>query len=247
MLRALVVDDEAPARSELRFLLDEIGGVEVVGEAAGAAEALQLIGALSYDVVFLDIEMPGMSGVQLAEALAVREHRPAIVFVTAYSTHAVRAFEVAATDYLVKPVQVERLRQALDRTREVPGPLEAPPAPPRSADGARAATVPVQKDGHTLLIATDDILYAAAYDNYSRLLTEEGRFLCTLSLRSLQEKLTPQGFMRAHRRFLVNTAHVVKVSPEYGGGLLLTLDDQAATCIPVSRRRAPHVKKTLGL
>jgi DNA-binding LytR/AlgR family response regulator len=243
MLRALVVDDEAPARSELRYLLDEIGGVEVVGEAAGAAEALQLIGALSYDVVFLDIEMPGMSGVQLAEALASRERRPAIVFVTAYSTHAVKAFEVAAADYLVKPVQAERLRQALDRIGERPGGAEAPP--PRN--GARAVTVPVQKDEHTLLIAADDILYVSAYDNYSRLHTGEGRFLCTLSLLSLQERLAPQGFLRAHRRFLVNTAHVTKVSPEYGGGLLLTLDDQAATCIPVSRRRAPHVKKTLGI
>ena len=112
-LKALVVDDEAPARSELRYLLSEAGGVEVVGEASSAAEALQLIRALPYDVVFLDIDMPGFSGMQLAEALSELDRQPAIIFVTAYSEHAVKAFEVEATDYLVKPVEVPRLRRAI--------------------------------------------------------------------------------------------------------------------------------------
>ena len=114
-LKALVCDDEAPARSELRFLLGEVGGVEVVGEASSGAEALQLIRALPYDVVFLDIDMPGLSGMQLAEVLNGLDKRPAIIFVTAHSEYAVQAFEVAATDYLVKPVELERLRQAIER------------------------------------------------------------------------------------------------------------------------------------
>lgn len=245
-LRALLVDDEGPARSELRYMLDAAGGVEVVGEAASAAEALQLINAMSYDVVFVDIGMPGMSGVQLAEVLAARDHRPAVVFVTAYSTHAVRAFEVAATDYLVKPVQAERLRQTLGRLAAAERD-EPAPSPPQSVDSAATDTVAVQKDQHTLLVPADAILYAAAYDNYSHLHTKEGRFLCSMSLLSLQAKLAPRRFLRVHRRYLVNLAHVTRVSPEYGGGLLLMLDDDDATCIPVSRRRVPQVRKALGL
>jgi DNA-binding LytR/AlgR family response regulator len=114
-LKALVVDDEAPSRSELRFLLAEAGGIEVIGEASNAPEAMQLIRAIPYDVVFLDIEMPGLSGMRLAEALGEMEHPPAVIFLTAYSEHAVQAFEVEATDYLVKPVEVARLRRAIER------------------------------------------------------------------------------------------------------------------------------------
>ena len=112
--KVLIVDDEAPARSELRFLLEQAGAVEVVGEAGSAAEALQLIAAIEYDIVFLDIEMPGLSGLDLAKALADAKRSPAVIFVTAYSEHALAAFEVAAADYLVKPVGLERLRQAPD-------------------------------------------------------------------------------------------------------------------------------------
>jgi DNA-binding LytR/AlgR family response regulator len=124
-LKALIVDDEAPARSELRYLLEEAGDVLVVGEATSGAEALQLIGAIHYDVVFLDIEMPGLSGVDLAARLAAAEPSPAVVFVTAHSRHAVKAFEVAATDYLVKPVELTRLRQAVCRVRRA-GEAEMP-------------------------------------------------------------------------------------------------------------------------
>lgn len=242
-----MVDDEAPARSELRFLLDEAGGVDVVGEAASAAEALQLIGALDYDVVFLDIEMPGMSGVQLAETLATRDRPPAVIFVTAYSSHAVKAFEVAATDYLVKPVQAKRLRQALDRVRAVLRHRSAPLPSTRIDSKGPINTVPVRKGEDTLLIAADDVLYAAAYDNYSQLYTGEGRFLCGTSLLDLQRRLAPRRFLRVHRCYLVNLAHVVKVTSQYGGSLLLALDDERGTSVPVSRRRAPEVKKALGL
>ncbi len=138
--KALIVDDEAPARSELRYLLNEAGGVEVVGEASTSAEALQLIAAIDYDIVFLDIEMPGLTGLDLAAALAAAESSPAIVFVTAYGEHALKAFEVAATDYLVKPVGVDRLRQALARI------AAGPAAPPGPESGSTAVASPLQDD-----------------------------------------------------------------------------------------------------
>ena len=236
-LKALVVDDEAPARGELRFMLAEAGGVEVVGEAGNAAEAMQLIQAIPYDVVFLDIDMPGLTGMHLAEALSELENPPAIVFVTAHSEHAVRAFEVEATDYLVKPVELERLRRAIERL--------APAAP--SPGTARVERVPVEKAGKKLLLAVEEIFYVMAKDDYSYLFTDGERYLSTLSLAELERKLEPRGFFRVHRRFLVNLAQVKEVVPMYGGTLLLTMKDRAASQVPVSRRRVPSLKKALGL
>ncbi|MBW6467566.1 MAG: LytR/AlgR family response regulator transcription factor [Anaerosomatales bacterium] len=234
-LKALVVDDEAPARSELRYLLDEAGGVEVVGEASNASEAFQLIRAIPYDVIFLDIDMPGLSGVQLAEALADLERPPSVVFVTAHSEHAVKAFEVAATDYLVKPVELDRLRIAIERL-----------VPPHH-EGARIERIPVEKAGKKLLIQVEDIFYVMAKDDYSYLHTDAERYLLTISLAQLEQRLEPSGFFRVHRRYLVNLAQVREVVPMYGGTLLLTLKDREGTQVPVSRRRVPALKKALGL
>jgi two-component system, LytTR family, response regulator LytT len=236
MLKALVVDDEAPARSELRYLLGECGGVEVVGEAGNAVEALQLIKAIPYDVIFLDIQMPGLTGVQLAEVLAGLSRPPAIIFATAHSEHAVKAFEVRATDYLVKPVELDRLKQALARLQPV---SEQPPA--------RIERIPVEKAGKKLLVNVEDILYVMAKDDYSYLYTSADRYLSTISLAQLEVKLEPVGFFRIHRRYLVNLSRVKEVVPMYGGTLLLTLSDEASTQIPVSRRRVPALKKALGL
>lgn len=237
LLKALVVDDEAPARSELRYLLSEAGGVEVVGEASSAKEALQLIRALPYDVVFLDIDMPGLSGMQLAEALGEAEHTPAVVFVTAHSEHAVKAFEVEATDYLVKPVEVPRLRRAIERLT---------PGEP-AVGGARVERVPVEKAGKKLLLAVEELFYVMAKDDYSYLFTDGERYLSTLSLAQLEQRLEPRGFFRVHRRFLVNLAQIKEVVPMYGGTLLLTLKDRASTQVPVSRRRVPSLKRAIGL
>jgi len=235
MLKALVVDDEAPARSELRFLLGEAGGVEVVGEASNAAEALQLIRAIPYDVIFLDIDMPGLSGVELAEALAEMEHPPSIVFVTAHGEHAVKAFEVAAADYLVKPVDVTRLKQAIGRL------VPAQQAP------ALVERIPVEKAGKKLLLKVEDIFYVMAKDDYSYLHTDKERYLSTISLAQLERRLEPMGFFRIHRRYLVNLGRVKEVVPMYGGTLLLTLNDSEETQVPVSRRRVPSLKRAIGL
>lgn len=234
MLRALVVDDEAPARSELRFLLDEAGGVEVVGEASNAVEALQLIKAIPYDAIFLDIDMPGLSGMHLADVLSNLERAPAIIFVTAHSEHAVRAFEVAAADYLVKPVELDRLRQAIGRVTGLEG-------------GTRIERIPVEKAGRKILLSVEDIYYVMAKDDYSYLFTDAERYLSTISLAQLEQRLEPRGFFRVHRRYLVNLSQVKEVVPMYGGTLLLTLQDSGATQVPVSRRRVPALKRALGI
>jgi DNA-binding LytR/AlgR family response regulator len=264
----LIVDDEAPARSELRYLLEEAGDVLVVGEATSGAEALQLIGAIHYDVVFLDIEMPGLSGVELAARLAAAEPAPAVVFVTAHSRHAVKAFEVAATDYLVKPVELARLQQALCRVRRA-GEAEAPAgvaaaherdqAPPRlgaagraaarpaTAGGALVERIPVDRAGRKLLVSVESIDHVVASDDYTYVHTGSERYLSNLTMAALEERLAPFGFFRVHRRHLVNLARVVEVVPMYGGTLLLTLGEHGAVQIPVSRRRAAALKRALGM
>jgi two-component system response regulator LytT len=235
MLKALLVDDEVPARSELRFLLGEAGGVEVVGEAGSASEALQLIRAIPYDVVFLDVDMPGLSGMELAEALMTLDRPPAIVFVTAHSEYAVGAFDVAAADYLVKPVEAARLKTAIARIT------------PAAEAAVRIERVPVEKAGKKLLLQVSDICHVMAKDDYSYIFTDGERYLSTLSLADLEQKLEPEGFFRVHRRYLVNLKRVKEVAPMYGGTMELTLDDGAATEVPVSRRRAPALKRALGL
>ena len=235
MLKALLVDDEVPARSELRYLLGEAGGVEVVGEAGSASEALQLIRAIPYDVVFLDVSMPGLSGIELAEALSGLDHPPALVFVTAHSEHAVKAFEVAATDYLVKPVEAARLKMAIERIA------------PAAETPVRVERVPVEKGGRKLLLQVADITHIMAKDDYSYMFTDGERYLSTFSLADLEGRLESQGYFRVHRRFLVNLSHVAEVAPMYGGTMELTLKDRAHTRIPVSRRRAPALKRVLGI
>ena len=237
MLRAIIVDDEAPARSELSFLLGETGKVEVVAEAANVREAIEKLKDVGADVMFLDVNMPGTDGLQLAEALTRLKYPPYVIFVTAYSEHAVKAFDVNATDYLVKPVETERLNQAIAKVmQQMSGQGHAP-------SGER---IPVEKGGKKLLVPTDKIHFIMAKDDYSYLHTDTDRYLSTVSLAQLEAKLEPLGFFRVHRRYLVNLSCIREVDPVSGGTLLLTLQGEEEQ-IPVSRRRVASLKKALGL
>ena len=237
MLKAIIVDDEAPARSELRFLLDETGQVEVVAEAANVREAIEKLKEIGTDIMFMDVNMPGANGLQLAEALTKLKYPPYVIFVTAYSEYAVKAFEVNATDYLVKPVETERLRQAINKVYQLIAAQGKPTANER---------IPVEKGGKKLLVPANKIHFIMAKDDYSYLHTDTDRYLSTVSLAQLEEKLSPLGFFRVHRRYLVNLACVSEVDPVSGGTLLLTLNGEEEK-IPVSRRRVASLKKALGL
>ena len=237
MLKAIVVDDEAPARSELKFLLDELGQTEVVAEAASVREAIEKLKGYPCDVMFLDINMPEASGLQLAEALQRLKFPPAVVFVSAYSEYALDAFKVNAVDYLLKPVESERLAQALQRVRE---------HVTLHAKVQKLERIPVEKAGKKILIGIDTIRYVMARDDYAYLQTDTDRYFSTVSLAQLEKRLDGHGFFRVHRGYLVNLAMVTEVESVSGGTLLLTLD----TCedqIPVSRRRVSALKKALGL
>lgn len=237
MIKAIIVDDEAPARSELRYLLEETGQVEVVAEASNVREAIERLKGCGGDMMFLDIQMPGATGLQLAEALGRLKYPPAVVFVTAYSEHAAKAFDVSAIDYLVKPVETERLLLALNKAKKYLA---------TSSKGAQAERIPVEKGGKKLLISTDKIHYIMAKDDYSYLHTANDRYLSTVSLAQLEAKLEPHNFFRVHRRYLVNLDCVEEVTPISGGTLQLTLTGEEEK-VPVSRRRVASLKKALGL
>ena len=237
MLRAIIVDDEAPARSELKFLLDELGSVDVVAEAASVREAIEKLKEYQCDVMFLDINMPEANGLQLANALQHLRYPPAVVFVTAYSEFALDAFKVNAIDYLVKPVESDRLAQAVARVQENVA---------LHAQAQHSERIPVEKGGKKILIAIDKIRFVMARDDYAYLQTDTDRYFSTVSLAQLAKRLDGHGFFRVHRGYLVNLAMVEGVEPVSGGTLLLTLNG-VEDKIPVSRRRVSALKKALGL
>ena len=167
MLRAMIVDDEAPARSELRFLLEQTGKIGTITEASSVRSAIEMLMESRVDVVFLDISMPGASGLQLAEALHKLKNPPAIVFVTAYSDHAVEAFDVDAVDYLMKPVEEARLDRAIEKVMQRTKPV---------ADSkVTIERIPVEKGGRKVLIPVDDIRFIMAKDDYSCIYTVDDR------------------------------------------------------------------------
>ncbi len=240
-LLALIVDDEAPARSELRHLLGGIDGVEVAGEAASSREALTLAERMAYDVVFLDISMPGdAGGIEAARRLAALPGRPSVVFVTAHDDRALQAFAVEAVDYLLKPVREDRLVTAVRRVAAI----RAGTAPDAALDGR----IPALGDhGETLLIDPADLVYAEADGDRSRLtLASGGMVVSPRSLRALED-LLPAGFMRIHRSQIVSLSRVAAIEPLPGGRVQVRLADQAGTTLAVARRQTRALRASLGL
>ena len=201
-LHVLVADDEAPARNELGFLLREDERIASVIEVASGVEALQAIEDNPIDAVFLDIAMPGFSGLELARVLSRFEQPPAIVFVTAHYEHAVEAFEINVVDYLLKPVRSERARESVRRIL--------------AQDDAVAVvdtdeTIAVELGGVTRFIQRSDVLYVEAQGDYVRIHTVDGGHLLRIPLTTLAEQWRDAGFIRIHRRFLVGTHNISEV------------------------------------
>jgi two-component system, LytTR family, response regulator len=236
-LRALIVDDEAPARGELRYLLAAHPEVEIVGEAASATEALALAAGLRYDVVFLDVEMPGMTGLEAARLVLDRRERPAVVFVTAHERYAVQAFAVEAFDYLVKPVDPEQLARVVQRLQRA-----------QSREMPRVEKVAVvSAGGAKTLLDYDAIHWIEADGDYSRVHTYDRVYLATSSLRELEELLPSTRFARIHRSHLVNLAKVAAVRRAGPDRIRLALDDEQRTELDVARRQTRALRERLRL
>ncbi len=234
-LRVLVVDDEAPALAELAWLLRQDGRVGEVVTAQGAAEALRLLEEHDVDAVFSDIKMPGLDGLDLARVLARFTRRPQVVFVTAYDQHAVDAFELAATDYLMKPVRPDRLADALQRVIDGSDQDTAAPTPPPDE------TIPVELGGVTRFVQRSQVRYVEAHGDYARLHTADGTHLIRVPLSTLEERWGAAGFVRIHRSTLVSLPHVEEVRVE-GGRCTVRL---AGVTLAVSRRHTRDLRDSL--
>lgn len=263
-LRALVVDDELPALSEVRFLLDSDARIGEVLTASSGTEALTMLEEHDVDVIFSDISMPGLDGIALGRVLARFASPPQLVFVTAHDQHAVDAFALAATDYVMKPVRSERLREAVRRVVAKQDEASMPAAPLTetdaaggpggsaahvSASGASGAsgtppedeTIPVELGGVTRFVNRSQIRWVEASGDYARLHTADGSHLVRIPLAVLEERWGAAGFVRIHRSTLVSLAHVTEVRMDHGRCAVAVGDVE----LQVSRRHTKGLRDVL--
>ncbi len=255
MIRTLIVDDEEPARSELRHLLNQTRRVKVVGEAADGRQALCEIFHLKPDAVFLDIKMPEISGLEIARQLIkCNQPKPLIVFATAYDKYAIEAFEINAIDYLLKPFDFSRLLEAVERIQERLEHMESPEKYKSRVESlldlleehVTLKKIPVHSTGRVVLIDAHKIYCAFTHNRKVYLKTNQDVFETDYTLQKLGQRLGVP-FFRVHRSFLVNLSQVREIIPWFGGTYELVLSDKQATRVPVSRQRVTQLKSFFGL
>jgi DNA-binding LytR/AlgR family response regulator len=235
-LRALVADDEEPALAELVYLLDRDPRIGPILTASNGPEALKILQATDLDVVFCDIKMPGLDGLDLARVLSKFASRPQIVFVTAYDEHAVEAFELEATDYVMKPVRAERLAEAVRRVINQGAPVAL-----KSPDETEDEVISVELAGVTRFVQRSTVRYVEAQGDYARLHTAQNSHLVRVPLSTLEERWRDAGFTRIHRSTLVALAHVDEMRVDSGRCAVRVGDDW----LPVSRRHTRELRDLL--
>jgi DNA-binding LytR/AlgR family response regulator len=253
MTRVLVVDDERPALEDLGRLLETSPGVKDVVLAGGAAEALRLLAEAQFDVVFMDVRMPDIDGLELAKALQRFADPPALVFVSAFEDGAVSVFEhgLQPLDYLMKPVSRARVDQALER-------LQSDDPERRSRTGGQRATgpgerpdqseiIPVehQRGGTTRLLDRATVLYVQAEGDYVRIHADSGRFLVRTALSDIEQRWGEHGFVRVHRSYVANLRRAVEIRPKLGGAVTIVMADGSE--VPVARRQVADLRRRLRM
>jgi two-component system response regulator LytT len=262
LLTAVLVDDEQLARDELRYLLEQIGGVEVLGQAGNGVEALTTIERFLPDVVFLDVQMPGLTGFEVARRLLDNRATPQIIFVTAYDQHAIEAFEVNAVDYLLKPVDQARLEVAVDRTRRRIASDRPSTEPGRNVNSAdlekivqavaerqsRRERLAIKVGERFLLVQSEEIIYASLADEGITVVTSQCAGTSNYrTLDELHERLDQTVFWRVHRSHLVNINKIKEIVPWFSRNYILRMKDEKATEIPVSRTHTRRLREYLKL
>jgi len=245
-LSLLVVDDERPALEDLARMLTATPGVGAVQTAQSATEALRHLDDRAFDVVFLDVRMPGLDGLALGRTLARFATPPALVFVSAYDEGAVEAFALRAVDYLVKPVSRRRLDETLGRLAAATP--HTAPATVAAAAGERPADdlVPVDSPrGSTRLVPRASVLYLQAHGDYVRVVCEDGRFLLRGRLADLEQRWQAHGFQRVHRGFVANVPRAVEVRPLLNGTAVLVFPGGHE--VPIARRQVADLRRSLAL
>jgi two-component system, LytTR family, response regulator len=272
-LRAVLVDDERLARDELGYLLGKVGGVEIIGQAGNGVDALTTIDRLQPDVVFLDVQMPGLTGFEVAHHLVDKRAAAHIIFVTAYDQHAIEAFEVNAVDYLLKPVDPARLEMALNRARRRITSDRSPEmgrasgtegAPGRGSSievaqlekivqlvaerQSRRERLAIKVGERFLLVQAEEIIYASLADEGITVVTSQHAGTSNYrTLDELQARLDPSLFWRVHRSHLVNINKIKEIVPWFSRNYLLRMKDAKVTEIPVSRTQTRRLREYLKL
>ncbi len=250
MMRAFIVDDERLAIDRLTRLLGQTGRVQVAGSSTDPEDALAMIAALELDVLFLDIQMPGLTGFDLLERLGTTVP---VIFTTAYDEHALRAFGTNSIDYLLKPVELERLEQALDKLARL---TQAPRPDVRSlarelaaqlAQGRKLERLASKVGERTTLLDTARISHVIARDKLTYAVVGGREHVVDATLAQLDGQLEPRRFVRIHRSTIVNLAFVQELHADVDGGLLVRLRDDARTDLPVARDRVRELKEKLGI
>ncbi len=246
-LRTLIVDDEPPARERLRRMLTEVENVEILGEAADGPEAVEMIETLSPDLVLLDIQMPGLDGFEVIEAL---ENPPPIVFVTAYDEYAIRAFEVSALDYLLKPFSSTRLEQAILRARTAPAEASdvsgqlAPLLERLAAQGRYLTRLAVRHRDRVRVLDAKEVDWIGIEEEQVMVHVGDQGYYLRRTMSELESRLDPALFFRAHRSAIVNLDRVREVIPWFKGSHKLRLSTGAE--VDLSRQQARRLRKILG-
>ena len=255
-LTAIVVDDEQLAREELCYMLEQLGNVEVVAQAGNGLEAVGIVERLGPDVVFLDVQMPGLSGFEVAHRLIQNGSSPNIIFVTAFDRYAIEAFEVNAVDYLLKPVDGTRLERALDKARKRVATSKDLPLNDQverivqlmSERQSKRERVAVKVGERFLLVQAEEIIYASLTDDSINIVTSQLAGTSNFrTLDELQSRLDPSVFWRVHRSHLVNINKVKEIVPWFSRNYILRMKDAKATEIPVSRAQTKRLREYLRL
>ncbi len=256
-LRTVVVDDEGLAREELCFLLGQIPGIEVVAQAGDGPEALEVIAEHQPDLVMLDVQMPGLTGFEVARRLLHSGTEAHLVFVTAYDRHAIEAFDVNAVDYLLKPVEAERLATAVDRVRRRLSAERGNGPPPAAVERVlqllgdrqnRPEQLAVKVGDRFLLLQTDEVVHASVEDDVITVVTNSLSGTSNYrTLDELQARLDPGVFWRVHRSHLVNINKIREIVPWFSRNYILKMKDAKGSEIPVSRSQTKRLREYLRL
>jgi len=250
---AIVVDDEPLARDELKFLLSAHPACRVVGEAENAAAALDLAQKLSPDVAFMDIEMRGLSGLEAARRMLSLPRPPLVVFATAYNEYAVRAFELGAVDYILKPFEEKRLAKTIERINAMKENVDdwasalGKVALLLEEKKPRVQKLPVEKNGQIRLLDFNEVVYGRAWAGGARIYTDGDAYEYTGTMAELEERLGKESFLRVHKSYVVNLNRVEGIIPWFKGTYWLVMNDTQHTQIPVSKNQVKDLKAILGL
>ncbi|SFG39244.1 two component transcriptional regulator, LytTR family [Desulfotomaculum arcticum] len=237
-MRVVVVDDEAPARDELIYLLNQHSGLEVVGEADDAQCALQVLRKERPDVVFLDIAMPGGDGMEVARQLARLTDPPLVVFATAYHQHALKAFTVNAVDYLLKPFSKERVAETIEKLRRLVNQDQS--------NNLLRQKIAVHDNDLIKLLDPSDIVYAGRQGRDVVIKTDNSCYTANHTLQSLEQRLANRRFFRPHHGYLVNVDKIEKIEPAFQGYQLVMKDNESSR-VPVSRSGMKEIRRLLDI